>query len=394
MTPQPDNVAMTHGPAGWPTSHGTLRNVLPTAASMLGVTLEPGVESRREDWGLPLCERVCVFLIDGLGDVLLHQHADLTPTMSKLRRHGYRLTSDFPATTATSMASLGTGLPPGAHGMMGYLVRNPDTHQLVNEIAFDTGVDPKAWQPRNTVFESCVRQDVDVVQIGPAHFDNSGLTVAALRGAEFVAAQSLTDRIDVAARILRKRKPVLVYVYWGDVDKIGHQKGVDSHQWRAEVSDSDWAVRTLVAQMPSDAVALVTADHGMVDVTAPYQVDLAKKPQLAEYVTSVGGDPRAPMLYVEDGFAEVVKERWGNYFQDEADVLLKQEAVTAGWFGAVDDQMLARVGDVVLSIYGPRSVHDGRTGDCKWHDMIGQHGARTEIEQSIPLIPIIGSQLG
>lgn len=393
MNTQPDKVAMTHGPAGWPTSHGTLRNVLPTAASMLGVSLDPELESRRQEWNLPHSERVCVFLIDGLGDVLLHQHSDLAPTMTKLRKHGFRITSDFPATTATSMASLGTGLPPGAHGMMGYLVRNPDTHQLVNEISFDSDVDPALWQPRNTVFESCVDQGVGVVQIGPPHFENSGLTVAAFRGAEFVAADSLTDRISIAARILRRRKPVLVYVYWADVDKIGHQKGVDSEHWRATVSDADWAVRTLVAQMPANAVALVTSDHGMIDVTAQYQVDLAKKPQLAEFVTSVGGDPRAPMLYVEEGKAEVVKERWGNYFQNEADVLLKHEAVSAGWFGTVDDVMLARVGDVVLSIYGPRSVHDGRTGDAKWHTMVGQHGARTEIEQSIPVMPIIGSAL-
>ena len=35
------------------------------------------------------------------------------------------LTAGFPATTATSLASLGTGAPPGQHGVLGYQVAVP-----------------------------------------------------------------------------------------------------------------------------------------------------------------------------------------------------------------------------------------------------------------------------
>ena len=35
------------------------------------------------------------------------------------------LTAGFPATTATSLGSLGTGRPPGQHGMLGYQVAIP-----------------------------------------------------------------------------------------------------------------------------------------------------------------------------------------------------------------------------------------------------------------------------
>jgi len=37
------------------------------------------------------------------------------------------LTAGFPSTTVTSLGSLGTGLPPSAHGMLGYQVAIPGT---------------------------------------------------------------------------------------------------------------------------------------------------------------------------------------------------------------------------------------------------------------------------
>ena len=38
-----------------------------------------------------------------------------------------QFTAGFPSTTAASIGSIGTGLPPGAHGILGYQVMIPGT---------------------------------------------------------------------------------------------------------------------------------------------------------------------------------------------------------------------------------------------------------------------------
>ncbi len=54
------------------------------------------------------------------------------------------------------MGSFGTGLAPGAHGLVGYEVLDPDRDVLLNELSWEPHVDPPAWQPNPTVFEQLV----------------------------------------------------------------------------------------------------------------------------------------------------------------------------------------------------------------------------------------------
>ncbi|MBR7673956.1 alkaline phosphatase family protein, partial [Streptomyces daliensis] len=80
-------------------------------------------------------DRVCVFLVDGMGWEILRQHPDEAPFLTSLlpgsvNGTGTPLTSGFPSTTAASLASVGTGLAPGVHGLPGYTALNPATGEL------------------------------------------------------------------------------------------------------------------------------------------------------------------------------------------------------------------------------------------------------------------------
>ncbi len=92
----------------------------------------------------------------------------------------------MPSTTSTSLTSLGTGLTPGAHGLLGYTTRVPGTDQLLNALAWDQDVDPLQWQPHTTAFSSLQADGVRVSVVNKREFDGSGLTVAAHRGADYV----------------------------------------------------------------------------------------------------------------------------------------------------------------------------------------------------------------
>ncbi len=373
---------------------GSLAEVLPATARALGVEL---ADPAPPTWRLPDAARAVVVLIDGLGDLLLADRASYAPFLSSLRTPSSRppglpgsLVAGFPSTTATSIASLGTGVPPGAHGMVGYQVLDPGTGRLLNELSWEDGPDPRLWQPRRTVFEQVAAAGVDVAQTGPAFFAGSGLTEAALRGARFLPARTLDARVDAVAAAVRASPRSLVYLYWGEVDKVGHVQGCGSYAWCDELAEVDLALRSLAARLPSDCLLVVTADHGMVDVPLDRRVDLAGEDPLARKlamgVRLTGGEPRAPMLYCESDQTQAVLARWRAELMTDFDVLSRDEAVAAGWFGPVGELASSRIGDVVCAATGGRTVHDSRVQRTELLALVGMHGARTDAEVRIPLL--------
>src|ERR1700691_2733531 len=103
--------------------------------------------------GLPDTGRACLLIIDGLGLELLRAHQDAAPFLDELAFTAGRLTAGFPSTTVTSLGSLATGLPPSAHGMLGYQVAIPGTGRLLNGLNWPKDIDPVEWQPRPTVLQ-------------------------------------------------------------------------------------------------------------------------------------------------------------------------------------------------------------------------------------------------
>jgi len=370
-------------PVGGHVPTGTLGDVLPAAARSLGALdgVVPGIE-------LPPSRRVCVLLVDGMGERQLVERGGHAPYLRSLLGSGPVLECGFPSTTATSMGTFGTGLMPGTHGMLGYQVLNPATGQLLNELSWEPATDPYLWQPAPTVFERVAAEGVDVVQVGPGFFAGSGLTEAALRGARFVAAQRLDRRVDEAVAAVTSSPRSLVYVYWGDLDKVGHTHGCASWEWGEELGRVDLAVRTLAARLPDDTLLLVTSDHGMVDVPRPARLDIAGDAELSAGIRLTGGEPRAPMLYCEPGAAADVLATWRARLGRSFDVLSGDEAVAAGWFGPVAPLARPRIGDVVGAARDPVSVHDSRHQRPELLTLTGMHGARTPAETRVPLLVV------
>ncbi len=130
-------------------------------------------------------------MIDGLGWELLREHPAAAPFLSELARSGRPLTAGFPATTVTSLSSLGTGLPPGQHGMLGYQVAVPGTGRLLNALRWDKRVDPLAWQPASTIFERAAAAGIAPLRIAQGSYRDSGLSSAVMRGAIYRPADTL-----------------------------------------------------------------------------------------------------------------------------------------------------------------------------------------------------------
>ncbi len=386
-----ERVAIAAAP---PYGVSSLSDLMPAVARSLDVELPPPGAQLADVLRLAPTSRACVLLVDGLGDLLLRERAGHAPYLRSLLDRVATISAGFPTTTATSVGSLGTGLPPGAHGLVGYEVLVPERDELLNELSWEPPVDPRRWQRETTVLQQVAAAGVEVVRIGPAFFDGSGLTEAALRGGRFVAASSLDDRVEAALHALRSAPRALVYVYWGDVDKVGHVQGCHSWQWGEELAKVDLAVRRLVTGLPRDATLHVTADHGMVDVAFGDRLDVAHEPDLAAGVRHVGGEPRCPQLYCEPGQVDQVRAAWAARLAGRAEVVTRVQAVAAGWFGAVAAHVTARIGDVVV-VCGPETaVVDSRRARPEVLRLVGLHGSLTPQESLVPLLTVTGSDRG
>ncbi|MFI7589247.1 alkaline phosphatase family protein [Spongisporangium articulatum] len=365
---------------------GSLADVLPAAAAALGVPFPGAAEPLSVT--VPPARVVVVLLVDGLGDLALAAHAGHAPFLRSLRADpcSSRLRSGFPSTTATSLGMLGTGLLPGAHGLVGLDVLDPARDVVFNELMWDPAVEPRRWQPSLTVFEHLEASGLQVTRVGPAYFDGSGLTEAVQRGGRFVAAQSLADRVAAGLQAVRATKSGLVYVYWGEVDKAGHEAGVASWRWLTELEEIDAYARRLAEGLPADVQLVITADHGMVDVPSTRRYDLAVEADLAAGIRHLGGEPRAQHLYCRPGAADDVLATWRARLGSSMVVLPKAEAVAAGWFGPVSPHVLPRIGDVVTAAVDPIAVVDSRTARPETLALKGFHGARTEDEVYVPLL--------
>lgn len=377
----------------WPDYAGpTLAAVLPNVLRSLGVEVGRqgnGSDAYRNapDLGLPETDRTVVVLVDGLGDRLLRRRAGHAPFLRSLLPTARTLRAGFPTTTATSMGSFGTGLPPGAHGLVGYEVRDPDTGRILNELSWEDGPLPEGWQPHPTVFEQAAGAGLSTARIGPSFFDGSGLTRAALRGGRFVGAEDLAARVD-AALLCAQQPRSLTYLYWGEVDKIGHIHGCESWQWGEELSSTDAELRRLAESLSPGTTLHVTADHGMVDVPDEGIHDAALDPVLAAGVDRVAGEPRSPQVYAAPGAAADVAARWRERLGERALVLPREEAVARGLFGPVRDQVVERIGDLVVLMRPGFSVVDSRVHRPELIALRGVHGSLTADEIDIPLLTV------
>ena len=361
-----------------------LASVLPSVARSLAPKPFAG-EGRK----LPAAQSALVVLADGLGARLLRGAAESAPFLASHQDRVQTLTSGFPTTTATSMGTFGTGLPPGAHGLAGYQVLDPSAGRIFNELNWGGGPTPEAWQPHPTVFERADAADLRPAIIGPGYFDGSGLTRAALRGAVVYGAESLDDRIDAAQAALR-RGHRLVYLYWGEIDKAGHVHGVASPQWRQELEQFDRALERLSRYRPPGCSLTLTADHGMIDVPLQARVDIAKTPRLREGVRLVGGEMRALHLYLEPGAEPDVLATWRAEVGRDGHVMTRAELADSGWVGMLGEATARRFGDVVVSVTAPRGFVDTRTMSKQVLSLLGQHGAMTPVEMDVPFLHLPG----
>jgi Type I phosphodiesterase / nucleotide pyrophosphatase len=358
---------------------GSLADLACSLLASLGVGGEPNPLE------LPDTGRACLLIVDGLGWELLRAHPAAAPFLSELALTGRPLTAGFPATTATSLTSLGTGKPPGRHGMLGYQVAVPGAGRLLNELRWDHRVDPVAWQPSATIYERAAAAGIGAYRVAAAGLQKTGFSMAAMRGADYRAADSLGALVGQAATALAESDRALVTVYHAELDGTGHSFGCSSESWLYQLAHVDKLAEHLAGALPSGATMHVTGDHGMVDVALADKIDVDTVPGLRDGVALLGGEPRARHVYTEPGAADDVLATWREVLGGKAWVVSRAEAVADGWFGPTDPAFLERIGNVVAAPAESWALVAPEAEPLE-SALIGMHGSLTPADQLVPLL--------
>ena len=359
-----------------------LINVIPSVVSRL-TGEEPVID-------LPRARQYVVLLVDGLGWHQLLGHVDHAETMAPAMVGAARLTCSVPSTTATSLTSLGTGVPTGEHGVAGYTFLEPSVGRVINALTWDGGPsDIASFAQIPTIFQRLASIGRPSAAVTLDRFAGSALTRIAFAGTTHFPVSAEGDPDHFASLVTDALLASdVVYCYERMLDHDGHGYGVGSWQWLDRLASVDDMVARLVELLPEGVCLLVTGDHGMVNVPQESRLVVEEEPRLAGY-TALGGEPRFRHIYSDDPGATAWA--WGSVLGERAAVLRREEAIEAGWFGPqVTSMSEARIGDVVAAMTADHAAMSvGTPGEFS---LVGMHGSLTAAEMEVPLLVFGGER--
>jgi hypothetical protein len=341
---------------------------------------------------LPLAElrsaRNIVFLIvDGLGDNYLQANG----AGGHIARHRRgTISAVFPSTTASAITTSFTGATPLEHGLTGWFTYFSAAACVAAPLPFQKrgekgplGVAPGAIFVEPSLFDGLATRSI-VVSYRPiidSLYNRHHCGSAERRAYEDLA--GFLDQTVAAVKSGPERK--LVYAYWPEFDALAHRHGVASAEARTHFAQLDAMFGELLARLAgTDALVVLTADHGFIDSPPEESVELpAELCALLRF--PLCGERRVAFCHVQDQQAFLGKVR--SLLKNRADIRPSQELLEEGWFGTgrAHPRFAERIGDVALVMDGRGTVKDWVPGESR-HLHIGNHGGMSEDEMNIPLV--------
>ncbi|MEY6432433.1 nucleotide pyrophosphatase/phosphodiesterase family protein [Thioalkalicoccus limnaeus] len=334
-----------------------------------------------------------LLVIDGLGAEWLERRA---PDGLLSRHRRTTMTSVFPPTTAAAIPTFLTGQAPQQHGLTGW-------HTWLRELGTvmtvlpgrpryggpgyrEAGLDPAGLFEAKPLFEQI---DASSHVLSPTRIAHSDFNRAYSRGAQIRAADSLTAILREARKIVRRgRGPQYLYLYWPELDRLGHEQGIEGPAAWAHLHEIERAIADFLDDITgSDTLLLVTADHGQLDTTPAEHIELADHADLADcLILPLCGEPRAAFCYLRPDRIATFLELARGRLDAVAEAHASRDLIAAGLFGSgpVNRRLADRIGDYTLLMRGSYAIHE-RLLTEEAHTLIGVHGGLSTAELHVPL---------
>lgn len=343
-------------------------------------------------------KNVVLIVVDGLGYEFLLKHGK----GSFLEKHiVQKITSVFPATTATAVTALATGVPPQQHGLTGWFMHLKEIGIVAAILPFTSraghlplgGGDIKMKHIFNQ--ESfCAKIKATSYAIQHKDYVNSEYSIITTKGAKRLTHDSLGSFFKAIKKaLLQKTGRKFVYAYWPKIDSFCHEKGTDSKEVLEHFYKLDKKIESF-AKTLKNAVLIVTADHGLIDTKESEKIiEIKDHPEFASTLTlPLCGEPRVVFCYVKPSRTQQFEQYVKNNFAECCEMHKSEDLIKKNYFGLfkANPKLIDRVGDYTLIMkdnYIMKQFIEGQEGEIH----IGNHGGVSQEEMFVPLI-IISSQ--
>lgn len=336
---------------------------------------------------------VVLLVVDGLGDDwLARRSAD-----GILSRHRLgSMTSVFPSTTATAITTYLTGDAPLLHALTGWytwigelgcvMTVLPGVPRCGGVPYRKAGIDPIQLFGHRPLFD---RLSTRSYLVAPNQIAHSDFNLSHTGPAKVVGFDSLEEMFRRSAKILRwELGPKYLYLYWPELDSIGHRQGMESPAAAKHLEMIEGALEGFLDRVAgTDTLVLVAADHGQLDSAPADLIDLKDHPILAECLAlPLCGEPRAAFAYLRCGREQAFLDYCAGPLAGLVEVRSSQQIRSAGWFGAgsAHPRFDERIGDYCLLPTGNRVIRQTLPLEQP-HLMVGQHGGLSQAELMVPL---------
>jgi predicted AlkP superfamily pyrophosphatase or phosphodiesterase len=365
--------------------------MLPAAPKTLGrlsdvfISALGSITGKSNRLGFKSAERVCVILVDGLGAENIRGAGGHAPFLNSALKSSKGINTVFPTTTAAAITSFGVGAKPATHGVFGYSVFDRAAGEVRNLLSgWSEDFQPEDFQECESVTALAAKANVQTFTVGPGEYADSGFTRLNMSAASYVAAKTFDERIDSTLKILSSKAKSLTYLYFPELDSIAHSSGVSSSEWLNKLEELDSSIKKLIGSMPAGSAVLLTADHGIVDVTREEQI-LLDEFELPDLL-AVTGDPRNAFLYFEPGTDINARQKsLREHLSERVIVATPSELSEQGWLvGPVTNREF--LPDLFLISLVGTAVYHRTFAKPQSLRMIGQHGGITTAELSVPLL--------
>lgn len=332
-------------------------------------------------------KNVVLLLFDGMGENLLKRHL---PEDAFLRKHDFGpISTVYPSTTTAATTSLWTGIAPGEHAWLGWSLYFKEIgRQIDTFLGRDSFTGEKyahvfpaeAYIPFQTIYPS-VNAECETHAFFP--FPTSASKGAKDRNT-YSSMTELTRRIKDAAGRPGKQ---LIVAYMVEPDTTMHECGVSALQTQTAFARANDFCESLSKSLSGDTLFIVTADHGLVDVTD--NIDISRIPEIMDTIImppSIEG--RAASFFVKPHKKNDFLSEFEKRFKDDFIVFTRDEVLENQLLGLfpphhktddfLGDFLVCAAGRKSIKFLTPASGDDG--------NLIGQHAGLTEDEMLVPVI--------
>ena len=182
----------------------------------------------------------------GLGGNFFDDMDHDIPFLQRYEERGVtsKITSQFPSTTAAHVTTINTGLDVGQSGVYEWFYYEPLVDRMIAPLLFSYAGDhesntllqsssPAQFYPKGTFYQRLAEKGVKSYVMQHEGIAHSPYSKSMFDGAENIPFKQLRNGLEKIVDICQKplNQPTYIYLYFGDIDAMGHRHGISSTQF-------------------------------------------------------------------------------------------------------------------------------------------------------------------